>query len=227
MSSLTEKEKQILNSHREILWLQRQIEEYEQETEGEIDLAEIATEELSDQVDQYNNHISTLRSQLDSLVQMNEIKERLLVNMDAHYFSVKALYPKLSNHHSNALKKSTEEKINQRDARVVEFMKLLQEFSAKKNELIQIQRKLIQQHIKNKEISKEIQELKEHEISQVQDNHEQLSQGITEAINQLLTVRGVLLGLILESDIDWEGDDRWRETVLRIGSEPPTSTIFP
>ncbi|EIE87987.1 hypothetical protein G6F46_010245 [Rhizopus delemar] len=193
MNSITKKEKQILNSHREILWLQRQIEEYEQEEDPDFELPETITEQnIDEHLTQYSDHISELRSEVDLLAQLNQLKEKLASNIDAQYFTEKALYPKTSNQ-VNLLDKLTEEKINERDAKVVEFFNLLKQFTVKKYELTRLQSELIQQHIKNKETIKEIQELKQNDFSKAQVDHQTLSQGITESLNHLSTVRGVLL----------------------------------
>ncbi|CAO3700875.1 unnamed protein product [Rhizopus stolonifer] len=137
--------------------------------------------------------------------------------MDAQYFSTKALYPQDIDND-----KEEEQKMMRRDEKVVEFLKLLKSYTTIKNNLTRTQAELIRQHIKNKEINKEILELKENDISQVQDDYQALSQGIIETKNHLSTVRGVLLALVLESDVDWEKDDYWRECVLRLGEEIPS-----
>ncbi|KAG1439005.1 hypothetical protein G6F56_012444 [Rhizopus delemar] len=173
MDGLSQKEKQILASHREILWLERQIEEYEQETQVDFELPETVTQEnLQENLAQYNYHISDLRSELDKTAHLVQLKEKLKVNMDAQYFSTKALYPQ-----NNNKKEEEEEKMICRDEKVVEFLKLLKSYTTIKNNLTRTQAELIRQHIKNKEINKEILELKENDISQVQEDYQALSQG--------------------------------------------------
>ncbi|KAI9279862.1 hypothetical protein BY458DRAFT_532028 [Sporodiniella umbellata] len=187
MSHITEKEKRILNSHREILWLQRQIEEYEQEADPDLELPETVTSEnISGHLSQYYEHLSILQSDLNTLSQRLQIKNKLVSYSDAQYCTLKALYPR-----GQSVDPLIEQLIETRDAKAVEFLKLLRTYTTLKSKLTQVQADLIKQHVNNQRVHKEIQELKHKDISQVEVDDHPLSQTISETINRLAIVRGV------------------------------------
>lgn len=106
---VTAKERQILDSQREIDWLKRQIAHYEQIlSSAPPSSSEPAPPPSSDSQENDNapskDSLDTLRAQLDVLCQFNMSKECLTRSLDASHYVLKALYPPISDHASMARK---------------------------------------------------------------------------------------------------------------------------
>ncbi|GAN03883.1 hypothetical protein MAM1_0050c03339 [Mucor ambiguus] len=163
---ITRKEKQLLDSQREIQWIKRQIEQIEQEERANQEahkyaIPEDATEEhVEESIQETKAKIDELKSEYDMLCQFNKSKEALAKAVDHQYFTLEALYPKPSDHESMEIKRATEEQINTRDEYVVQFMKTLKQLNRKKKELTEIQQKIMRQHEKNKDISTKVETLR-------------------------------------------------------------------
>lgn len=154
---ITRKEKQLLDSQREIQWIKRQIEAAEQEERANQEahkyvIPDGATEEhVEESIQDTKAKIDELKSEYDMLCQFNKSKEALAKAVNYQYFTLEALYPRQSDHESMEIKKATEKQINTRDEYVVQFMKTLKQINKKKKELTEIQQKIMRQHEKNKD----------------------------------------------------------------------------
>ncbi|KAI7908170.1 uncharacterized protein BX663DRAFT_547786 [Cokeromyces recurvatus] len=229
MNSLSNKEKQILDSHREIIWLQRRIRQLEHnenvsKSVKEVVIPEsISTEYIQESIEEYKRSIDELKYNLDSITRLNRDKEALTKSINSQYFTIEALYPKPSDHQQMQLKQSTHEQINRRDELVVQFMQTLNELDSKKSELTQLQRQIIKQHEVNRELTSEVNQLKSrHKVDQKVDSETmELLKAINDKKDQMSIIRSVLNGIILESGIPWEEDERWLQTILRIGEPLP------
>ncbi|KAI8997720.1 hypothetical protein BDB01DRAFT_714207 [Pilobolus umbonatus] len=162
--SLTNKEKKIVDSEREILWLKRQIEQYETEStpdKDDIHIPAVATSEhVEESVNIYRTHINSVRLQLDILSQFNLTKDELTKNIDYQHFTVESLYPKQSAFSDTDRIQWIQDKIKERDELVVEFMNILNDLNQKKLQLNNVQKSIIDQHIVNREIVTRINESK-------------------------------------------------------------------
>ncbi|KAK4513113.1 uncharacterized protein ATC70_012907 [Mucor velutinosus] len=226
---ITRKEKQLLDSQREIQWIKRQIEQIEQEERANREahkyvIPQDATEEhVEESIQETKAKIDELKSEYDMLCQFNKSKEALAKAVNHQHFTLEALYPKLSDHESMEVKKATEEQINARDEHVVQFMKTLKQLNKKKKELTEIQQKIMRQHEKNKDISAKVETLRSNKRKQnVNPEATELLQAMNAKRDQISLIRGVLNGIILESGIAWDEDERWLNTMLRIGDTLPT-----
>jgi DNA repair exonuclease SbcCD ATPase subunit len=159
MNSITDKEKQILNSHREILWLKRQIERYEQDDKTLTDFEESTIPEtatdahVEDSIEQFKQHIDRMRTNFDMVCQFNQTKDVVAKTLQNQHFTLQALYPERSDHHNMELKKVTEERINERDELASKFVALLHNLNKKKAALVQVQRNIMRQHQLNRELT--------------------------------------------------------------------------
>lgn len=159
---LTSKEKQILDSHREILWIKRQIEQIQQNEKADLeahkyDIPKDATEQhVEESIIETKLKIDELKNNYDMLCQFNKSKEALAKSVNNQHFTIEALYPKLTDHHNMEIKRATEEQINKRDKYVVQVMKMLAELNRKKAELREVQQKIMRQHEKNSDISAKV-----------------------------------------------------------------------
>jgi hypothetical protein len=163
---LSNKEKQLLNSYREIQWVKRRIAQLEEEDKADkLDIPDTATaENIKESAILYKQHINEMRSELDMLTQYNKSKEAITTVIDEHHLAIKALYPEPTDHHHMELKKTTEEYINKRDDLVLEFFSVLKTLDEKKLEYTRLQRLVIQEHLRNKDT---VQHIKALQVEQV------------------------------------------------------------
>ena len=158
MDDLSNKEKRVLESHREILWLKRQIKQlqYEENAE-EISIPESATlENVLDSLNIYKDHINKMKVELDNHVQQNTTKNEAIRVVDEHNQVMEALYPEPTDHQARQLKQRTEDCIHRRDRLVSQFLRLVEEYNTHNVELTQIQREVIQRHRTNRQIMNDI-----------------------------------------------------------------------
>ncbi|KAL9553103.1 hypothetical protein MBANPS3_003446 [Mucor bainieri] len=226
---ITKKEKQLLDSQREIQWIKRQIEQIEQEERANEEahkyvIPDDATEEhVEESIQETRAKIDELKSEYDMLCQFNKSKEALVKAINHQHFTLEALYPKPSDHQSMEIKRATDEQINTRDDYVVQFMKTLKKINKKQRELTEIQQKIIRQHEENRDISTKVETWRSNKRKQnVNPEATELMQAMNAKRDQIALVRGVLNGIILESGIAWDEDERWLNTMLRIGNTLPT-----
>lgn len=160
---LSSKEKQVLDSQRELLWLKRQIHQYEEEDKAEkaVIPEEASRADIIDTMPLYRAHINEMRGELDILTQYNNSKETLLEALNESHYAIKALYPERSDHHDMEIKKLTQDLIDQRDELVLQFFLVQKELEARKNELTKLQHQVLQQHETNRGHMEKIKELKE------------------------------------------------------------------
>lgn len=219
MAILSKKEQQVLDSQREIAWLKRQIKQYEEENQAEeAVIPESATlENVQDSLNVYREHVNKMKSELDVYVQYNKSKEEATKAVDEQHFTLDALYPAPSDHHKMKVKKATEDLINKRDKMTTQILKLLEEYNQHKLELTQLQKDIIQQHITNRQLLKDIHTLKENPTTETEGPLADLRQSIKEQKDYISTIRGVLNGLILESGVDWMNDEHLFSVITRIG----------
>ncbi|KAI9483365.1 MAG: hypothetical protein EXX96DRAFT_557943 [Benjaminiella poitrasii] len=230
MKSISNKEKQILESHREIVWLKRRIRQLELDEDATIKTEEteipdtISSEYIEESIDEYKRAIDELKYNLDTISQFNRDKEALSKSINSQHFTMEALYPKPDDHQQMQLKQLTQKQIDRRDALVVQFMQTLNELDEKKAELTQLQRKIMKQHEVNRELTTEVNSLKlTHKVNQeVNPETMELLKAISDKKDQMSIIRAVLNGIILESGIAWEEDERWLQTILRIGEPLPS-----
>ncbi|KAG2231459.1 hypothetical protein INT48_007532, partial [Thamnidium elegans] len=195
MSILTNKEKEILAGHREILWLKRQIEQLEREdvfVEPEIP-EETDPDNIKNGVKMYRSHINSMRTQLDLATLRNKNKEEIAKAIDEHYFATKSLYSEPSDHSDNRIKNVTTSNINQRDELVSRFMEVFKQLNENELELTNLQQETIKRHLENREISRRTFLLQE-EINSipVTDRTRELHELVKEQKNYIATIRGVL-----------------------------------
>lgn len=163
MSILSSKEKQVLDSQREIEWLKRKIQQLtEEDCSEEVSIPDSATKEnVQDSLSIYKDHVNKMKSELDVYIQYNKSKEEAIKVINEQHHTIDALYPEPSNHHEMKKKKLIEDYINQRDKLVTECLNLLQEYNVHKIELTQIQKEIIQQHLTNREALTKIKSFKQ------------------------------------------------------------------
>ncbi|CAO3652072.1 unnamed protein product [Mucor hiemalis] len=96
-------------------------------------------------------------------------------------------------------------------------MRLLEEYNQHKVDLTQVQKEIIQQHIANRQLLKDIQTLKQKPANETAGPLSDMRQSIKEQKDYISTIHGVLNGLILESGVDWINDEHLFSVITRIG----------
>ncbi|KAI8967817.1 hypothetical protein BDF20DRAFT_1004671 [Mycotypha africana] len=238
-SLLTNKEKQILASLREIQWLRRRIAELQQNEMASNKARSFTIPSdadrlhVNDGIMAYERLVDKQQEALQDINQVNQTQERLLNLLDKQYFTVEALYPdrsdnkKTFDHATREIKSKTEEKVRKRDGLVIQFMRVLEELNQYKRELTEVQSQIIQQHKKNREMMQRVDDLRDQKTRAVDASEQDpetaaLLKAIQDKKEQIAVTRGVLTGLILESGIRWEEDERWLAAILRMGETLPS-----
>lgn len=149
---LTAKEKQVLASQREIDWLERQIDRFQTALASPPSTpspSPSASEEpqesqiIHDAIQARKQAIDELRTQLDVMTQFNLSKEAMLRAIDASYYTLNSLYPKESDHDTMERHRQIREQIDIRDDIIVSIMQLLKSLRKTKNNLAQVQTRVI------------------------------------------------------------------------------------
>ncbi|KAI9364741.1 hypothetical protein BD770DRAFT_378896 [Pilaira anomala] len=149
--TLTNKEQKIIDTHREILWLKRQIEEYEDEDKIELpEVSEETEENIKNGIDMYSNHINSMRVQIEIATLRNKNQEAILKALFERCFLRNALFSD----------KEVKKYINQRDKFVNKFMALYLTLKENTSELTKLQMESMQLHTENQERSRKVLELK-------------------------------------------------------------------
>ncbi|KAI8388633.1 uncharacterized protein BYT42DRAFT_611655 [Radiomyces spectabilis] len=227
---LSEKEQLVLDSEREIDWLKRQLQRYENVAEAkslEHDVRRLTLDEVTENLERYKERLNTLRTQLDVITQFNLGKDALTRSLDGSHQVLSALYPPDSA--PDTLKQAglVEKQIEERDELLVRFMQTFESLREVKANLVNTQRQIIECHRANRQLMASIEEQNVSQSEIIVDMHDDLAaenpEALTERIremqNRFEIARNVLIGLILESNIDWVNDERWLSVMLRIGNE--------
>lgn len=150
--TLTNKEQKILDTHREILWLKRLIEEYEGEDNIELpEVLEETEEDIKNGIDMYCNHINSMRVQMEIATLRNKNQEAI----------VKALFERCFLRNALFSDKEVKKYINQHDKFVNKFMELYSTLNENTSELNKLQMESLQLHAENQEWSRKVSELKQ------------------------------------------------------------------
>ncbi|KAF7728423.1 hypothetical protein EC973_006101 [Apophysomyces ossiformis] len=236
--ALTKKERQVLDSQREIDWLQRKIQQYEQALASpsspslpsssssslRSSLPDIPTEE---DLLHYKSRVDGLRNQLDVIAQFNLSKDCMTRNLDASHFARCALYPIDADYNQLQRSQQVEDAIHERDALVTEFMQQLDQLQKLKIKLANTQRQITETHLENRQLMISLQQTNEGDMndrtSSVSLTSSQDPDGLAERVHEmrdrLEIARNVLIGLILESNIDYIEDDYLSSVMQRLGNE--------
>ncbi|ORY96336.1 hypothetical protein BCR43DRAFT_491519 [Syncephalastrum racemosum] len=217
-SVLTNKERFLLASQAEIDWLEAQIKQYE------IDLADTPLTEQDDTEEIQTNPRDAQRIKLEALIQYNLNTASIGRNLDSAMLAFNSLFPKDADEDNLKRSRAVESLIEERDQVTVEVMALLSELREARYELGQVQARSRQVQQSNRETLKAIREAQERHLADTdeastQTNDDLALQQSKESLEKLEMSRNALMGLILESNIDWTNNKRWRETMLMLGDE--------
>ncbi|KAI9491858.1 hypothetical protein BDB00DRAFT_467870 [Zychaea mexicana] len=178
---LTPKEKQVLDSQREIDWLKRQIQQYEQKLDSSPDLESMLSLKPSEEDNTIESHketIDELREKLDVMTQFNLSKDSLTNAVDASHNVLRSLYRGLVDHDSFERSRAVKVKIDERDELTSLFLTGYEQLRKAKNELALTQAKIIDCHQENRELMQTLRDLKEQAMQEM----EQLEQSEEGAI---------------------------------------------
>ncbi|CDS10440.1 hypothetical protein LRAMOSA03116 [Lichtheimia ramosa] len=136
---LTNKEKQVLASQREIEWLRRQIDQYQSA------LAPAPTESNDDAEQDLCNTIDRLRAELDVMTQFNLSRKCMTRNLDASYHTLNTLYAGPSDHDSMERRRLVTEKLQERDELTVVILRIVDQLKKARVQLAKTQAKVMEQ----------------------------------------------------------------------------------
>ncbi|KAI8341156.1 hypothetical protein BC941DRAFT_467208 [Chlamydoabsidia padenii] len=244
-SLLSKKEQRLLDGHLEIDWLKRQIEQRRQGCVSfsaiKEKVAQLTDDQIQDQLQTYPEQVEVSRVQMDIMSQYNLSKERIMTNLDDSHYTLDALYPHLKARlpeFNGEITQKIQELVMQRDKLAVEQMQLLEELNNIQNKTTRLHSQIIGHHQENQLLGTELKTAKQQRDQRYQEQQEPQgwistqvsltsSQGtndynidkLHEEENRLETAKNILMGLILESGIDWASDSKWSRVMMFIGTE--------
>ncbi|KAI8062707.1 hypothetical protein BC940DRAFT_308171 [Gongronella butleri] len=237
---LTAKEMQIVNNQVEIEWLKTQIAARRQALESTASvngfpLGNLTDEQVQVELEQYSQTIGRRRAQMDLLTQFNQTKDTLSRSLDKSHLTLQALFPDepLSEGDAMSMKKrQTEQLILERDKLVVQANQLLDQLNDVTQEITDIRHKINDVRLTSRQITEELEKVRRMLVDPTMGNsvadtmsvsstqtNERTKEKLRDAKNRLEITRNILLGLILESNIDWASDPKWAKVMYTIGKE--------
>ncbi|SAL95295.1 hypothetical protein [Absidia glauca] len=242
---LSKKEQHILDSQMEIEWLQRQIEQRKQGFDSfaanKENVAQLTDKQVLDELAIYSEKVEHTRVDMDIMSQYNLCKDRIVTNVDDNHYTLNALYPHLkpqSYGFDSEKIQQIQSLVMQRDKLAVEEMQLLEELDNIENQTMRLHTQIIEHHQDNQQLGADLATAKEQQ--QQEQRQEPASQWrntetasvvssqatgdfnvdkLRDIQNRLETSKNILMGLILESGIDWASDSKWSRVMLFIGTE--------
>lgn len=192
---LTNKEKQVLASQREIEWLRRQIDQYKSA------LAPAPTESNDDAEQDLCNTIDRLRAELDVMTQFNLSRKCMTRNLDASYHTLNTLYAGPSDHDSMERRygyrsnvdmdtqpthrRLVTEKLEERDELTVVILRIVDQLKKARVQLAKTQAKVmgkpsaiswsplmidscaLDSHLTNRHLTESIQRTRERQLEEI------------------------------------------------------------
>ncbi|KAI7879471.1 hypothetical protein K492DRAFT_208248 [Lichtheimia hyalospora FSU 10163] len=213
---LTNKEKQVLDSQREIEWLRRQIDQYQRALATEPSESDNHTEH------DLCNTIDRLRAELDVMTQFNLSRKCLTRNLDASYHTLNTLFSGPSDHDSMERRRLVTERLQERDELTVLILRIVDQLKKARVQLTKTQAKVMDTHIINRQLVQAIQRVRNQRSEGIAREASQITvrpEVMDDMVNRLEIARNVLMGLMLESGIDWANDERWLQVMLKLGDQ--------
>ncbi|KAI8875441.1 hypothetical protein K501DRAFT_338704 [Backusella circina FSU 941] len=215
---LSKKDQKILGNAREIAWLQCQIADMAKDLHPRTPQKPIPEMLTIDDLYAYRKEIDDKRNELLRISEYITHKEKLLSIVQQQLFIEEALYPSPTDSMDQLEhKRAVEKTIAKQDQMEVTLMKELQ---------------ALQEKTKLVDIQKEIDTVEQESMEMFNIHHKRYNDsladksellGLMEREGQLQEqtemARNVLVGMILESHIDWTEEPQLNELMLKIGDD--------
>ncbi|KAI8077869.1 uncharacterized protein BX664DRAFT_45377 [Halteromyces radiatus] len=241
-SILSKKEQHILDNQLEIDWLKRQIEQRKQRDLGTYSaikekIQNMTDEQVQEKLRAYPEHVAAIRVRMDIMAQYNLSKDRISENLDDSHYILDSLYPRdtLTDEPSDLLKLQVQDLVVYRDKLVVEKMQLLEQLNEIQNRLTYLSAQAIVKYQENGQLVMNLDRVKQQavleqqqiengtpaqgSVTSSQPTQERAIEKLHDIKNRLEIAKNVLMGLILESSIDWASDRKWSRVMLQLGAE--------
>ncbi|KAF9387508.1 hypothetical protein CPB97_002473 [Podila verticillata] len=217
-------EEQVLQLADHEAWLDMQIEELQFALDHDPDTSQGAESEETPQ--QLQDNIDKLKQELASLASLESVKTKVLNHAYGYQVVLKELYStKDQDQNQNQDDRSLSGAIYKRDMAVTEYLILCQELQQQRKDLSMTQIKVLDCQDENRTLlqtlNTETAALKEATASQDSTSNRRMAKRIEEDLKNVTikhsVVSNVLLGLLLESDIDWSKDPHYVSLMLKLG----------
>ncbi|ORZ21639.1 hypothetical protein BCR42DRAFT_196555 [Absidia repens] len=240
-SLLSKKEQLILDNQMEIAWLERQIEQRKQDYESFATMKRTVEEFNDDQIEEQVQHclerVDSLRVSMDIMTQFNLSKDRMGINLDDNHYSVAAQYPQHNDDFRNTEALQIQGFLMKRDKLVVEEMQLLDQLANIQKQVAHLHSQTITKYQENQQLWTRLgttqqrverqaaqepliqSQAQAQSVSSSQHTTEKAIEKLHDVLNRLEIAKNVLIGLILESDIDWASHRKWSRVMIQLGTE--------
>ncbi|KAF9212874.1 hypothetical protein BGZ59_006212 [Podila verticillata] len=218
-------EEQVLQLADHEAWLDMQIEELQFALNHDPDTLQGA-ESGEETPQQLQDNIDKLKQELASLASMESVKTKVLNHAYGYQVVLKELYStKDQDQNQNQDDRSLSGAIYKRDMAVTEYLILCQELQQQRKDISMTQIKVLDCQDENRTLlqllNTETAALKEATASQDSTSNRRMAKRIEEDLKNVTikhsVVSNVLLGLLLESDIDWSKDPHYVSLMLKLG----------
>ncbi|CAO3590101.1 unnamed protein product [Absidia cylindrospora] len=159
-------------------------------------------------------------------------KDQIGINLDDNHYSVEALYPQHKDDFRDAEALQIQDFLVKRDKLVVEEMQLLDQLDKVQNKVAQLHSQTIRKYQENQQLWMSLEAIQQRverqaaqqPVAQSQSQAHSVStqystERLHDVLNRLEIAKNVLMGLILESNIDWASDRKWSRVMVLIGTE--------
>ncbi|KAG0338624.1 hypothetical protein BG000_003670 [Podila horticola] len=171
---------------------------------------------------QLQRKVDELKQELATLASMESVKAKVLNHAYGYQVVLKELYGTKDQDQDD---RSLSAAIHKRDTAVTEYLHLYQELQKQRTELSMSQMKVLNCQDENRALlqtlNAETAALKEATASQDSTSNRRMAKRIEEDLKNVTikhsVVSNVLLGLLLESDIDWSKDPHYVSLMLKLG----------
>ncbi|KAF9419679.1 hypothetical protein BGZ94_009359 [Podila epigama] len=216
-------EEQVLQLADHEAWLDMQIRELEYAVaQDESTIKDsIASDERTRQ--EVEDSVDALKRELATLTSMESINVKVLEHVHAYPVLVKELFKQKDD--SSQDDRSLSAAIQEQDAAVSEYLHMYNELQNLRKELSSVQMKVLDCQDENrillKKLNTETAAFKAVSATQEPDGDQRAIQKIEEDLKNVRikysVVSNVLMGLLLESDIDWSKDPHYLSLMLKLG----------
>ncbi|KAG0027645.1 hypothetical protein BGZ81_005416 [Podila clonocystis] len=217
-------EEQVLQLADHEAWLDMQIGElqFALDHDPETTLQEAESGEETPQ--QLQRNVDELKQELATLASLGSVKTKVLSHAYAYQVVLKELYG-AKDQVQGQDERSLSAAIHKRDTAVTEYLHLYQELQKQRTALSMTQMKVLNCQDENRALlqtlNTETAALKEATASQDSTSNRRMAKRIEEDLKNVTikhsVVSNVLLGLLLESDIDWSKDPHYVSLMLKLG----------
>ncbi|CAO3612119.1 unnamed protein product [Cunninghamella blakesleeana] len=203
----------------------------------------LTDEQVNEEISTFTDRLAEIRIRMDIMTQFNLNKIRIKEVLENGHFTLDTLYPlNLLDDIQQSKRDQMELLIKERDDLIMEVMAIQQQLKDIQIKTARLQAHIVEGHQENKSLMEIFERVKleskkpsnstsysgpfpesilsdKMSVSSSQFTNDRSIEKLNEIKNRLEIARNVLMGIILESNIDWAGSRKWSKVMMHIGAE--------